>query len=154
MAGARTAGAVLAAVSLAACGGSSSSSTSSTHSGTASTSSATRAGGSSSSVSTGPVHGTLVGANHAPKINVKWPYAVTVADVAGQPLDGTVTINFTFGGQVVGHDTPPTHKLANGRWHDNLKFPPQSLGEPISLQAVIDTSKGSITLAWPVTTTR
>jgi hypothetical protein len=105
-------------------------------------------------VTTGPVHGTLVGPNHSPKISVNWPVTITVADAAGHPLDGTVTINFTFAGQVVGHDTPPTHALKNGRFRENLKFPPQSLGEPISMQAVVHTGKGSITLTWPVKTTR
>jgi hypothetical protein len=150
---ARTAAAVLAGIALAACGGSSSSSTSPAHS-TTSTSSTTQASGSGASVTTGPVHGALVGANHSPKIGAKWPYTVSVTDAAGQPLDGTVAINFTFGGEVVGHDTPPTHPLKNGHWHDNLKFPAQSLGQPLSLQAVVHTSKGSITLSWPVTTTR
>jgi hypothetical protein len=154
MFGARTIGAVLVAVALAACGGSGGSSSTSTHPATASTSTATHSGASGASVTTGPVHGTLVGANHSPKINVKWPYTVTVTDAAGHPLDGTVAINFTFGGEVVGRDTPPTHPLKSGRWHDNLKFPAQSLGEPLSLQAVVHTSSGSITLSWPVTTTR
>ncbi len=125
---------------LAACGGASTSnSTTGTH---------------SSPQPASSIRGKLVGANHAPRINVKWPYTVTVTDAAGHPLNGTVTIQFTFAGQVVGHDTPPTHPLRNGRWHDNLKFPPQSLGEPISLQAVVHTPQGSITLAWPVKTTR
>ena len=154
MAGARTAGAVLVALALAACGGSSSSSSSTTHSSSESTPTASQPGGSGASVTTGPVHGSLIAASHTPKINTNWPYTVTVTDAAGHPLDGTVTINFTFGGQVVGHDTPPTHPLKNGRWHDNLKFPPPSLGEPLSVQAVVHTSKGSITLSWPVTTRR
>ena len=121
-------------------------------------------GGSSTSSSTSSSHsppqpasairGKLVGANHAPKVNVNWPYTVTVTDADGHPLNGTVTIQFTFAGQVVGRDTPPTHPLRNGRWHDNLKFPPQSLGQPISLQAVVRTPRGSITLDWPVKTTR
>jgi hypothetical protein len=95
-----------------------------------------------------------VGANHSPKINRNWPYAVSVTDAAGHPLDGTVTIEFTFGGQVVGRDTPPTHQLKNGGWRDNLRFPPAALGEPIDLQAVVHTQLGSITLDWPVTATR
>lgn len=146
------AAAVVPALALAACGGSSSKSTSSVHSTSPSTTSQRTPP--SSSVTTGPVRGKLVGANHAPKINTNWPYTVTVADAAGHPLDGTVEIEFTFGGQVVGRDTPPTHPLKNGHWHDNLKFPPQSLGEPIALQVVAHTAKGSITLSWPVTPKR
>jgi hypothetical protein len=128
------------AVTVAACGGSSSTSTS--------TSSTTRAARPSPPA---PIRGKLVGANHSPKVNVNWPYTVTVTDASGHPLNGTVDIEFTFAGQIVGRDTPPTHPVKNGRWHDNLKFPPQAAGEPIALQAVVHTPKGSIALVWPVT---
>jgi hypothetical protein len=93
----------------------------------------------------------LHGANHAPKAGKPWPYSVTVTDAAGHPLSGTVEIEFTFGGQVVGTDTPPTHPLTHGRWHDNLMFPARALGFPLTFQAVVHTGRGSITLDWPVT---
>jgi hypothetical protein len=85
---------------------------------------------------------------------VPWPYSVTVTDPAGHPLTGTVDIEFTFGGQVVGRDTPPTHPLENGHWKDKLTFPAAALGEPLTFQAVAHTSAGSITLDWPVTVRR
>ena len=128
------------AAAVAACGGSSSSSRS-----TSTTTGAGRPG------PPAPLRGKLVGANHAPKVNVNWPYTVTVTDASGHPVSGTVDIEFTFAGQVVGHDKPPTHPLKNGRWHDNLKFPPQAVGEPIALQAVVHSPKGSIALVWAVT---
>jgi hypothetical protein len=96
------------------------------------------------------MHATLVGENHDPTVNKPWPYSVTVTDAKGRPLSGTVDIEFTFNGVVVGHDTPPTHPVRNGRWHDNLVFPARAIGEPIDLQAVVHTSLGSRTLDWPV----
>jgi hypothetical protein len=104
-------------------------------------------------VQTGPVRGRLVAENHAPKVNVPWRYSVAVTDAAGHPLTGTVDVEFVFNGQVVGRDTPPTHPLTGGRWHDNLKFPAQATGIPLTFQTVVHTMLGSITLDWPVTVT-
>jgi hypothetical protein len=100
---------------------------------------------------TGPVRGTLHAANHSPIVNNNWPYSVVVTDAAGHPLSGTVDPEFTFGGQVVGHATPPTDPLRNGRWSDNLQFPAEGVGEPLTFQVVVHTRLGSITLDWPVT---
>jgi hypothetical protein len=111
-------------------------------------------GGGKSSVSTGPVHGTLRGANQAPRINRDWSYAISVTDAGGHPLSGTVDIEFAFGGQVVGGDTPPTHPVTNGRSYDKLKFPAAAVGMPLTFQAVVHTRLGSITLDWPVTVRR
>ncbi len=139
----------------AACGGSTSksSSTTSVSSTTAATQAppkAPSAGQGTPSVTTGSVRGTLRGENHAPKVNQDWRYWVTVTDAGGHPLSGTVDIEFAFGGQVVGHDTPPTHPVAGGHWHDSLKFPADAVGMPLSLHAVVHTRPGSITLDWPI----
>lgn len=148
----RGAAAVALALGLAACGGSSSSTSSATHSATTAPSGGS--GASSSEVTTGPVHGKLTGDNHAPKLKANWFYTVTATDANGHPLDGTVVTEFAFGGQVVGRETPPTHKLVNGRLRDRINFPPQSLGEPLAVQTVVHTPQGSITLTWPVTPTK
>lgn len=105
----------------------------------------------SASVTTGPVRGTLSASNHAPVVGRPWPYSVKVTDAAGKPLSGTVDIEYVFGGQVVGRDTPPTHPVKNGSWHDNLKFPADAAGQPLTFQAVVHTRGGSITLDWPIT---
>jgi hypothetical protein len=163
--------AVLAAAVLSAglsgCGGSSSSSTSSATSQTTTTTATTTSTSvttattksstqsqSAASVTTGPVRGVLHGENHAPKVNESWRYSVVVTDAAGHPVSGTVDIEFAFGGQVVGHDTPPTHPIVNGRWHDTLKFPADAVGMPLAFQAVVHTRLGSITLSWPITVAR
>jgi hypothetical protein len=106
------------------------------------------------SIRTGPVRGTLHGENHAPMVNRSWDYSLTVTDATGQPLNGTVDIEFAYGGQVVGHDTPPTHPIVDGRWHDSLKFPAEAAGMPLSVQAVVHTRLGSITLDWPIEVSR
>lgn len=148
--------ATLAALSLAACGGSAkttktastkpvSTPTSSTSTGSPATSSA-----STSSVTTGPVRARLRANDHTPVVNKSWPFTVTAADPAGHPLTGRVTVQFVFAGQVVGRDTPPTHPLTHGRWHELLKFPARAVGIPLTFQVVVHTPAGSVTLNWPV----
>jgi hypothetical protein len=105
-------------------------------------------------VTTGPVRGALHGENHSPKVNRNWNYTIIVTNAAGQPLTGTADIEFAFGGQVVGHATPATVKVTNGHWHDNLQFPAQSIGIPLTFRVVVHTAPGSITLDWPVTVSR
>jgi hypothetical protein len=96
------------------------------------------------------VRGSLSGPDHTPTAGKGWPYTVKVTDAAGKPLPGTVDIQFVFSGQVVGRDKPPTHPLAHGMWHDVLTFPPQSVGLPLTFQAVVHTPQGSVTFNWPV----
>ncbi len=138
------------ALGVAACGGGSSKSTATKARPGSPASTHTPAGG-ASSVATGPVRATLRGADHAPKANKPWAYSVHVTDAAGRRLSGTVEIRFTFAGQVVGRDTPPAHPIRNGLWHDKLTFPNAAIGQPLTVQAVVHTSAGSVTLGWPIT---
>jgi hypothetical protein len=140
--------AILAALALAACGGSSKHSSSASSSTTRPPQQAPVGG--SASVTTGPVHARLTAQDHGPRVTRPWHYSVTVTDAAGKPLSGTVDVEFVFGGTVVGHDSPPTHALRRGRWHDYLQFPAQAAGQSISLQAVVHTRLGAVTLDWPV----
>jgi hypothetical protein len=155
----RFAPALLAATALAVagCGGSSKTKTTtappaSAH--TAQATTATPASGGTASVNTGPVRGSLVGPNHSPTAGKLWPYTVKVSDPAGKPLSGTVDIEFLLSGQIVGRDKPPTHPLNHGTWHDLLTFPANSVGIPLTFQAVVHTPQGSITLDWPVNVKR
>lgn len=107
-----------------------------------------------SAVTAGPLHAVLHGANHAPKLGRPWSYSMTVTDAVGHPLSGTVDIVFTFGGQVVGHDTPPTHPVRNGTWHDTLTFPAAAVGQQLMFRAVVHASLGSVTLDWPIVVQR
>lgn len=101
-------------------------------------------------VYTRPLHVTLAGENHHPTANKKWFYTVTATDAKGKPLSGRVDTEFAFQGTVVGHETPPVHALKHGRLHDGVTFPARAVGEPISIQVVVHTSIGSVTLDWPV----
>jgi hypothetical protein len=109
----------------------------------------TTAGG--AAVTTGSVHATFQGASHNPTVGKPWAYSVHVSDAGGHPLSGTVRIQFTFSGQVVGTDHPPVHPVRNGSWHDTLTFPKAAVGQPLTLQAVVHTGAGSVTLNWPIT---
>ncbi|HZE03623.1 MAG TPA: hypothetical protein VE127_00270 [Solirubrobacteraceae bacterium] len=79
-----------------------------------------------------------------------WPFTVTARSADGRPLSGRVEIEFTFGGQVVGTDTPPVHPIRHGRWHETLTFPTEAADRQLDVQAVVHTSQGSATLDWPV----
>ncbi len=137
------------------CGGEATSSTvKQTNASAPTTSTATRATAIATTTSptapVGPVHATLIADDHAPIVNRPWPYSISVTDARGTPLSGTLEMEFVLLGQVVGRDTPPTHRITHGRWHDLLKFPVQAVGFPLIVQAVVHTSLGSATLDWPV----
>ena len=97
------------------------------------------------------MHAVLHAPNHAPKAGKPWRYSIVVTDAAGHPLSGIIDVQFTFAGQVVGKDIPPTHKFTQGAFQEVLTFPARAVGEPISLQLVIHTTEGSTTVNWPVT---
>lgn len=143
--------AVVLITSLAGCGGSSKSKITGTQSTASSRSASTPSGAGQASVSTGALRATLHGANHAPIAGKNWVYSVRATDTSGRPLSGTVDTEFTFAGQVVGHETPATHPLKNGLLTDSVTWPKQAVGQPLNLQTVVHTSKGSVTLDWPVT---
>jgi hypothetical protein len=83
-------------------------------------------------------------------IGRNWVYTITVTDANGRPLDGYVVSQFAFAGQVVGRETPPTHRLKHGRLRDVIQFPARTLGIPVTFEPVIHTHLGSVTLSWPV----
>jgi hypothetical protein len=62
-----------------------------------------------------------------------------------------VDIEFVFGGVVVGRDSPPTHPVKTGSWRDTVTLPADAAGQPLTFRAVVHTSRGSITLGWPIT---
>lgn len=132
---------------LAACGGST---TTVTRSLLSQASTASASSSLSPSVTTGPVHATLVGQGHDPVAGKKWIYRLTVTDAQGHGLAATIDTEFALQGAVVGHDTPPTHSLKNGRYKEALKFPAMSVGYRLDLQVVIHTKLGTVTVDWPV----
>lgn len=93
---------------------------------------------------------TLHGENHNPTANQLWHYSVEATDSGGHPLSGTVATEFVYGGQVVGHESPPTHPLTNGVLDDAVTYPTDAIAYPLTFQVVVTTSQGSVTLDWPV----
>jgi hypothetical protein len=147
------AGALVVALALAGCGGSKTKS-STTTSASKSASASSSAPGGVASITTGPVRGSLSAPGHAPRAGKLWPYSVKVTDASGKPLSGTVDTEFLYGGQLVGHESPPTHPLKNGALRDAVTWPAQAVGQPLTLQTVVHTSAGTITLDWPVSVQR
>ncbi len=141
--------ALVVSVAIVGCGGGGhASSSSSTTTTTAATST-----GVGASVLTGPVRARLRGESLHPVQGHRWAYSVHVSDAAGRPLSGTVEIEFVFGDQVVGRDTPPSHPVTRGSWHDRIVFPPAAVGQPLTFRAVVHTARGSVTLDWPIRVT-
>lgn len=96
------------------------------------------------------MHATLRGQNHHPTAGHRWTYSVRATDAKGRPLSGTTDTEFVFGGKVVGHETPATHRLKNGALSDKITFPAAAVGVPLKVQVVVHTKLGSATLDWSV----
>jgi hypothetical protein len=90
------------------------------------------------------------GQNHSPKIRHKWEYFVEATSSTGRPLAGKVLTEFLFSGQVEGKESPPYHDLAGGKLANKITFPPESLHIPLTVQVVVTTKYGSLTLDWSV----
>lgn len=135
------------AVALTGCGGSGSKSTAATRSRSATIE---QPSGGGAATTTGAVRARLIAPSHSPIANKPWAYTVLARDASGRPLTGTVDTQFLFSGQVVGRETPPTHRLTHGRLYDVITWPPRAVGEPLTLQAVVHTAAGTVSLDWPV----
>jgi hypothetical protein len=90
------------------------------------------------------------GQDHSPKISVKWEYFVEATNLQGQPLAGKVLTEFVVGTTVEGKEVPPYHHLTAGKLGNKITFPPESLSVPITVQIIVTTKDGSMTLDWPV----
>ena len=98
----------------------------------------------------GPVWALLTGENHDPTAKKVWKYTVHVYSPSGAPLAGTINTEFALDGEVVGHETPPTHKLVHGYVHDTITFPKEAVGHPIDLQVIVHSGGHSFTLDWAI----
>jgi hypothetical protein len=145
---------LVAGLTVASCGGSESKHRTTTHTTTPTSHtsrSASAATATTPTITSGPVHASLHGANHSPTVGKHWAYSVHATSVHGKPLSGTVETEFAFAGTVVGREKPPVHRLKNGVLHDTISFPSSAVGHPITLVTVIRTGVGSVALGWPVT---
>jgi hypothetical protein len=86
-------------------------------------------------------------ANHTPTVNVKWPITVDVTK-GKLKLNGSVKYEFLFQGSVVSHQ--PGHGFTHGVYRDTLLFPPDSLGQQLTLRIIVKTKYGTEHLDWAV----
>jgi hypothetical protein len=97
-----------------------------------------RSASSSSARATLTVH--LQAPSSEPKSGGKWPITVTAQNASGKPVNGTVSYAFLFGGAVVARR--PGGQMKNGIYHDQLEFPAQALGYPLTLEVIVEGEGG------------
>jgi hypothetical protein len=76
-----------------------------------------------------------------PKAGSLWPITVTARTASGAPVDGTVSYAFLLGGQVVARRPAVPGKLRAGVYHDELEFPAEAVGYPLTLEVIV-TARG------------
>ena len=101
---------------------------------------------------------TLTAPTHAPKVNVHWPYQVTVADLKGKPLAGKVSVAIVdpVGGvhpvQFGANTKYVTNVTFKGVFRDYVIWPPESaVGVVLKFRVTVKTAKGTAVLVYPVT---
>jgi opacity protein-like surface antigen len=102
--------------------------------------------------SAGPLVATMVPSTHDPKINAKWPLEVN-ATLKGKPAHASAEYQFLLGFTVVSTQYPRSNKHFTflGQFSDDLVFPPDSKGEPLTLQVVIADAGHTVKLDWAIT---
>ncbi|HTW11475.1 MAG TPA: hypothetical protein VME01_01925 [Solirubrobacteraceae bacterium] len=96
---------------------------------------------------------TVVGhfPNHTPVVNKPWKVTVDVTK-GKTKLSGTVYYEFLLGSVVVGtkKDTGGTYRFKNGVWKNTMTFPPDAVGNQLTLAIFVSTKDGSKELKWTV----
>ncbi|HWE58597.1 MAG TPA: hypothetical protein VG228_02790 [Solirubrobacteraceae bacterium] len=93
-------------------------------------------------------------ANHTPIAGRRWPIELTITR-GRQRLSGNVRYQFMFAGVVV--RTQPARgafKFTRGVYRDQLVFPKQSIGEPLTLRFLVRTRYGTEHADWRLETRR
>jgi hypothetical protein len=91
-------------------------------------------------------------ANHAPVVGKRWPVELTVMKGA-RKLNGSVRYQWLFDNAVV--KTQPLHggyRFKHGVYRDQLVFPSQSVGEPLTLRFLVRTRYGTEHVDWTLRT--
>jgi hypothetical protein len=91
-------------------------------------------------------------ANHTPVAGRRWPIELKI-DKGRRKLSGTVRYQFMFAGVVV--RTQPLHgafKFKHGVYRDDLVFPLQSVGQPLTLRFLVRTRYGTEHADWKLET--
>lgn len=106
--------------------------------------------GRASATARGSVRVTITGTNHDPIVGRNWTYSITVTNARGQKLSGTETTHYLFSGSVVGTEKPVNVHFTNGHYRDTIQFPATSVGEPLTVEAVVRTKDGSGHADWTI----
>lgn len=105
----------------------------------------------------GAVKATLLAPTHTPKVNANWRYTVKVTDRAGHPLAGRLTIEIVdpIGtAHAVQYDDTKEDIVSRpfkGSFRDYAAFPADSRGFRLTFRVIAKTSKGRVTLTYPIT---
>ena len=102
--------------------------------------------------SSGSLTATFAAGGHTPKINQQWQISVT-AKLNGKPVAATALYEFLYAGQLVQAVVPFGARQFSftGQFADQLKFPPASAGQPLTLRVVVKAKGHTVNLNWSVT---
>jgi hypothetical protein len=98
---------------------------------------------------------TLTATSHHPVVNnTHWFVTVTVSDLSGKPIAATLVMNVLFSGNQVGQiDNGKIYHFV-GRHHEAITWPVDSLGYPLTLEAVVTVKGKTQKLLWPIKVVR
>lgn len=105
----------------------------------------------------GAVKATLVAPTHTPKVNAKWRYTVKVTDRQGRLLSGKLTVQIVdpLGtAHAVQYDETKqniTRRPFKGTFRDYVQFPADGRGFRLTFRVIAATSRGKVSLTYPVT---
>jgi hypothetical protein len=97
---------------------------------------------------------TFTAPTHTPKVNVKWFYAVRVADLQGKPIRATITSQIVdpYGGvhavEFGSTKKPVTNRPFTGVFRDYVKYPPESQGFKLTFRVIVKALGGKRVLTY------
>jgi hypothetical protein len=91
--------------------------------------------------------------NHNPIANKPWVITWT-ANRGGQKLSGSSKYEFFVGSNASGSpvSTQKGVSFRNGKGRDTLKFPGEAVGHQLTLDVLISTKYGTVSIPWVLTT--
>lgn len=98
----------------------------------------------------GPISATLHATTHKPRVNAAWPISFNATN-NGLPARAEVSYEYLFNEAVV---AKRSHIRFTGHFSDIFRWPPASVGYPLTFRAVILAAGRTIYLEYPVTVER
>lgn len=102
---------------------------------------------------------TLIAGTHRPAINTRWPYAVKVVDSKGRPLRARISVAVIDPlGTVHPTEFYASTKIVKnipfrGTFRDAVKWPPESMGYPLTFRVTLKVGAATKVLRYAVTPT-